>query len=82
MNYELLLKQYNEIKAKVLFWPNNTEGARMYYNKSSTSEARKSIVAALNNATDVFLAKGTDTKLILPYTPVGNKSEFMKETLS
>lgn len=72
---------YNEIKAKVVFWPNNTEGAKMYYNKSSTSEARKSIVAALNNATDVFLAKGTDTKLDLPYTPVGNKDSFINSTL-
>ena len=71
---------YNEIKAKVVFWPNNTEGAKMYYNKSSTSEARKSIVAALNNATDVFLAKGTDTKLNLPYTPVGNKQSFINST--
>ena len=34
---------YNIIKGKVLFWPNNTEGARMYYtNKSSSSTARKS----------------------------------------
>lgn len=72
---------YNEIKAKVVFWPNNTEGARLYYNKSSTSEARKSIVAALNNAKDVFLAKGTDTKLNLPYTPVGNKQSFINNTL-
>ena len=72
---------YNIIKGKVLFWPNNTEGAKMYYNKSSTSEARKSLVAALNNATDVFLAKGTDTKLNLPYTPVGNKQNFINTTL-
>lgn len=72
---------YNEIKGKVLFWPNNTAGAQMYYNKSSTSAAKKSLVAALNNATDVFLAKGTDTKLNLPYTPVGNKQEFMNSTL-
>lgn len=72
---------YNEINAKVVFWPNNTEGARMYYNKSSTSEARKAIVAALNNAKDVFLAKGTDTKLNLPYTPVGNKQSFINNTL-
>ena len=72
---------YNIIKGKVLFWPNNTEGAKMYYNKSSTSEARKALVAALNNATDVFLAKGADTKLNLPYTPVGNKQNFINTTL-
>lgn len=72
---------YNEIKGKVLFWPNNTEGAKMYYNKSSTSEARKSLAAALNNAKDVFLAKGTDTTLNLPYTPVGNKQSFISSTL-
>ena len=73
---------YNEIKGKVLFWPNNTEGARMYYtDKSSSSGARQAIQAALNNATDVFLAKGTDTKLNLPYTPVGNKQSFINSTL-
>ena len=73
---------YNEIKAKVVFWPNNTAGARMYYtDKSSSSTARKAIQAALNNATDVFLAKGTDTKLNLPYTPVGNKQSFINSTL-
>lgn len=73
---------YNEIKAKVLFWPNNKDGARMYYtDKSSTSMARKAIQAALDNATDVFLAGGTDTKLILPYTTVGNKQSFINSTL-
>ena len=73
---------YNEIKANVLFWPNNTAGARMYYtDKSSSSTARKAIQAALDNATDVFLAKGTDTKLDLPYTPVGNKQAFINSTL-
>ena len=73
---------YNEIKGKVLFWPNNTAGARMYYtDKSSSSGARQAIQAALNNATDVFLAKGTDTTLNLPYTPVGNKQSFINSTL-
>jgi hypothetical protein len=79
--WDTIPELYNEIKGKVLFWPNNTEGAKMYYNKSSTSEAKKALVAALNNATDVFLAKGTDTKLILPYTPVGNKQSFINSTL-
>lgn len=73
---------YNEIKGKVIFWPNNTAGARMYYtDKSTSSGARKAIQAALDNATDVFLAKGTDTKLVLPYTPVGNKQSFINSTL-
>ena len=72
---------YNEIKGKVLFWPNNTEGAKMYYNKSSTSEAKKALTAALNNATDVFLAKGADTTLNLPYTPVENKQTFINNNL-
>jgi hypothetical protein len=73
---------YNEIKGKVLFWPNNTAGARMYYtDKSSSSGARQAIQAALNNAKDVFLAKGTDTTLNLPYTPVGNKQSFINSTL-
>ncbi len=73
---------YNEIKAKVLFWPNNTAGAKEFYNKSSSTEAKKSIDAALKHATDVFLAKGTDTKLLLPYTPVGNKSSFINNTFN
>ena len=73
---------YTLIQAKVLLWPNNTEGARMYYtNKSTTSESRQSIQAALDEATDVFLAKGTDTKLNLPYTPIGNKQDFINKTL-
>ena len=73
---------YNIIKGKVLFWPNNTEGARTYYtNKSTSSNPRKAIQAALDNATDVFLAKGTDTKLNLPYKPVGNKQSFINSTL-
>lgn len=73
---------YKEIKGKVVFWPNNTAGARMYYTEKSTSSgARKAIQAALDNATDVFLAKGTDTKLNLPYTPVGNKQSFINSTL-
>ena len=73
---------YNEIKAKVLFWPNNTAGAKEFYNKSSSTEAKKSIDAALKHATDVFLAKGTDTKLMLPYTPVGNKGSFINNTFN
>ena len=73
---------YNEIKAKVVFWPNNSKGARQYYtDKSTTSEARKSIQAALDNAKDIFLAKNKDTKLDLPYTPVGNRSEFINSHL-
>ena len=73
---------YDKIKGKVLFWPNNTAGARMYYTeKSSSSTARQAIQHALNNATDVFLAKGTDTKLYLPYKPVGNKQSFINTTL-
>ena len=73
---------YDKIKGKVLFWPNNTAGARMYYTeKSSSSTARQAIQHALNNATDVFLAKGADTKLILPYKPVGNKQSFINSTL-
>ena len=68
---------YNKIQGKVLFWPSNTAGAKEYYGKADSTEGKKAIVAALNNATDVFLAKGTDTKLMLPYTPVGNKQAFI-----
>ena len=73
---------YNKIQGKVLLWPSNTTRAKEFYNKSSSSEARQAIVAALNNATDVFLARGTDTKLMLPYTPVGNKQNFINTVLN
>ena len=51
---------YKRINAKVLLWPNNSAGAKEFYDKSSTSESRKTIQAALDCATDVYLAKGTD----------------------
>ena len=71
---------YETIGAKVLFWPSNTTSAHEYYhNKASgqTQEAYTTVRKAVSVATDVFLAKGTDTKLNLPYTPVGNKQSFI-----
>lgn len=68
---------YNKIQGKVLFWPSNTAGAKEFYGKGNSTEGKQAILAALSNATDVFLAKGTDTKLMLPYTPVGNKQAFI-----
>ena len=68
---------YKRINAKVLLWPNNSAGAKEFYDKSSTSESRKTIQAALDCATDVYLAKGTDNLFTLPYKTVNNKSEFI-----
>ena len=69
---------YKRIAAKVLLWPSNTASAQQYYNKNYS---RPAITEALNQATDVYLARGTDVKVDLPYKTVGNKQAFMNSVL-
>lgn len=72
-------EMYNTVKAPVLLWPANTAGANEGY---THSYSRPAILAALDNATDVYLSKGTNNKLSLPYKTVNNKEAFMKENLT
>ena len=72
-------EMYKKINAKVLFWPSNTEQANKYYNQDYS---RPAIQAALDAATDVYLAKGTDNKFELPYVFKYNKEEFIGSTLT
>ena len=71
-------EMYGKIKADVLLWPANTAGAIEGYTHYYSSPAVK---AALDAATDVYLAKGTDNKFELPYVIQNNKQEFMENTL-
>ena len=71
-------EMYTTINAPVLLWPANTAGANEGYNHYYSKPA---ITAALECATDVYLAKGTDNILSLPYKPVNNKEAFMQNTL-
>jgi hypothetical protein len=63
---------YQAIDAPVLLWPSGWEAvpsmAKKAYNK-----------AAIDIATDVFVASNTIHDLILPYTPVGNKAAALIE---
>ena len=71
------------IKASVLLWPTNTAGANTFYHKrEGSTESQAAVKAAVNTATDVFLAGGTDTKLMLPYTTTGNRQSFINNTLN
>lgn len=71
------------IKASVLLWPTNTAGANTYYHKrEGSTESQNAVKAAVNAATDIFLAGGTDKKLMLPYTPTGNRQNFINTTLN
>ena len=71
-------EMYNKINAPVLLWPSNTKRSVEFYNSNYSKPA---IQAALDNATDVYLSKGTNNILTLPYTPVNNKEAFMQNTL-
>ena len=62
---------YTKIDADVLFWPSNTANAKAQYSNSAVKEA-------LNQAKDVYLAKGTTVTLQLPYTVKNNKQDFLK----
>ena len=64
---------YEKIDAKLLLWPSNTTSSRSYYKQDYSKPA---IEAALTTATDVFLSKGKDITLPIPYEPIGNRDEF------
>jgi beta-lactamase superfamily II metal-dependent hydrolase len=72
-------EMYNTVKAPVLLWPANTAGANEGY---THSYSRPAILAALENATDVYLSKGTNNVLKLPYKTVNNKEAFIQENLT
>jgi predicted DNA-binding protein len=72
---------YTAIAASVLLWPSNTASAREFYyalEPSKTTFSQPAIKEALNQATDVYLAKNIDNKFSLPYTHINNKEEFWK----
>ena len=75
-------EMYTAVGAKVLLWPSNTESAKDFYHGNTTTYSKKAIREALNQATDVFLARGTDTLLTLPYKTVGNKQNFIDTVLN
>ena len=75
-------EMYTAVGAKVLLWPSNTESAKDFYHGKTTTYSKKAIREALNQATDVFLARGTDTVLTLPYKTVGNKQNFIDTVLN
>ena len=72
-------EMYKKVDAKVLLWPSNTTEANNYYNQTYSKPA---IQAALDAATDVYLAMGTDNKFELPYTFKNNKEAFMGNILN
>ena len=75
-------KMYNTVKADVLLWPANTTRAKEFYHGTSTSYSKETIRAALNQAKDVYLARGTDTKMDLPYKLKNNKQNFIDTVLN
>lgn len=61
---------YNTIKGKVLIWPSNLTNVKAQINNTA-------VVAALNQASDVYLANTATVTLTLPYTILNNKEDFM-----
>ena len=61
---------YNTIKAPVLIWPSNLANAK-------TQITNGAVAAAVNHATDVYIANIENITLTLPYTPVNNKQQFL-----
>ena len=72
-------EMYEKVDAKVLLWPANTAMAQEYYVHYYSSPA---IAAALNAATDVYLAMGTDNRFELPYVFQNNKDAFISNILT
>jgi hypothetical protein len=78
-------EMYTKVGAKVLLWPSNKAAAKEFYHgtaPSNTSYSKPAIKEALKQATDVYLARGTDNKFDLPYKTVGNKQDFIDNVLN
>ena len=61
---------YNTIKAPVLIWPSNLTNAKAQITNGA-------VVAAVNHATDIYIANSGTITLSLPYTPINNKQQFL-----
>ena len=63
---------YDTIKGKVLIWPSN-------YQNAAAQITNTAVVAAVNQATDIYIANEKDITLPLPYTYVNNKQEILNK---
>ena len=63
---------YDTIKGKVLIWPSN-------YQNAAAQITNNAVVAAVNQATDIYIANEKDITLPLPYTYVNNKQEILNK---
>lgn len=61
---------YNAIKAPILIWPSNLTNAK-------TQITNSAVAAAVNHATDIYLANSGNVTLDIPYTPINNKQQFL-----
>ena len=61
---------YNTIKAPILIWPSNLATAKEHITNGA-------VIAAVNQATDIYMANSGNITLELPYTPINNKQEFL-----
>ena len=75
-------EMYTKVGAKVLLWPSNTTSAQDFYHGKTTTYSKATIREALNQAKDVYLARGADTVLNLPYTVKNNKQSFINNVLN
>lgn len=66
---------YDTIKGKVLIWPSN-------YQNATAQITNNAVVAAVNQATDIYIANDKDISLSIPYTYVNNKQEILDKIKS
>lgn len=62
---------YNAIKAPVLIWPSNLQNATKQQNDGA-------VIAAINNATDIYVVNSGTVTIDLPYTQINNKQQFLQ----
>jgi hypothetical protein len=62
---------YNAIKAPVLIWPSNLQNAKKQQNDGA-------VIAAINNATDIYVVNSGTVTIDLPYTQINNKQQFLQ----